>query len=267
MQIFGNSDYKAFVNAWIAARPKGGRGAYRKIAQHLRISTVLVSLIFKGDRELTAEQALDLAAFLRLSSLETKYFLLMVQASRAGTHVLREHFRAEMRKLDEESLNLKNRVPGKQEISETAKAIYYSDWFYSGIRLLTSIPGNGSVERIADHFAMTKDEVRRAVDFLVQYGLCEVSRGQIRMLASHIHLDKDSPFIKVRQSSWRLKAIERIGKEKSDELFFTAPVALGRDDIARFRADLAKFIESWLAEVAETPAEELACLNIDWFRF
>ena len=47
---------------------------------------------------------------------------------------------------------------------------------------------------------------------------------------------------------------------------YTAPVSLSKADFEKLREEMIGFIKNFLAKVHTSPAEELACLNIDFFR-
>ena len=68
MGIFEYNDYKLFVRNRIREMARAGRGQYQKMALHLRVHPTLVSQIFRGVRDLTPEQASEVAVFLELNS-------------------------------------------------------------------------------------------------------------------------------------------------------------------------------------------------------
>jgi plasmid maintenance system antidote protein VapI len=85
MDLFEQDDYKAFVRNRLRAMPFEGRGQYRRMAEFLRVHPTLISQIFRRERELTPEQASDLAVFLGLDPEQSEYFLTLVELSRAGS--------------------------------------------------------------------------------------------------------------------------------------------------------------------------------------
>lgn len=52
-----------------------------------------------------------------------------------------------------------------------------------------------------------------------------------------------------------------------ESLFFTCPLVCSKETATALRRKLVALIEEVLAEVKESPSEELACLSIDWFGF
>jgi uncharacterized protein (TIGR02147 family) len=93
MNIYEFNDYKEYLKSWIALQPKQGRGLIRKMADHLRVSSAMLSHILSGEKHFSIEAANDLAAFIGLDENESEFFLLLVLHAKAGSFALRERFR------------------------------------------------------------------------------------------------------------------------------------------------------------------------------
>ncbi|MCB0384494.1 MAG: TIGR02147 family protein, partial [Bdellovibrionales bacterium] len=196
MSLFSTDNYKAFVREFIRNQPRKGRGLNRKIAQHLNIHPAMVSQIFSGNRDLTAEQAIDLAGFLALGELESDYFLLLVQYSRAGSHQLRQKFRKQIESMQEKAQNLENRLPRDIVLTGEHKAQFYSAWHYSGVRLASSLPGLSSPQEIAEHLGISPSMAARTLEFLLATGLCiRTESGGLELGPQRTHLESSSPLI------------------------------------------------------------------------
>lgn len=268
MLLFDHEDYKTYVIDRVNGSPKKGYGQYRKMAAALGISTVTVSQIFKGDRHLTLEHAYELSKYFGLSDAERRFFLQLVQIARAGTSKYRDHLKNELAALREKSKDLKTRLPVDKELSDSAKAIFYSDAAYSAVRLLTSISGYSSLDAIATRLEIPIERAGQIVEFLLAHGLCVEKKGEILMGPSRTHLESSSPYIKARQISWRLKGFERMNHSAaSEDLYYTAPMALSKKAAQTVHNELMTMIQKLNAIVPSSKSEELACLNIDWFKF
>jgi uncharacterized protein (TIGR02147 family) len=266
LTVFEFEDYKKFVLKRLEAMPKKGRGEMLRIAESLRMHSTRVSHIFKGKMNLTLEQACGLAKHLGLSALESEYFLLLVNLERAGSEDLKQMLRLQGQKIRAQAKDLVNRVPREKILTEEQKAVFYSSWFYSGIRLATSIPRYDNVDALADRFQMPREKVRAVVDFLLATGLCAESDGHLQMGSKTTHLEHSSPLVLRHHANWRLKALARHESLGDKELAYTCPVSVTLEDQIKIREMLAEFIEKFLKRVvASDPAEQLACLNIDWF--
>lgn len=267
MDIHDFADYKDYVRARLAAMPQQGRGQFQEIARVLRMHATRVSHVFKGDDHLTLEQGLGLARHLGLRPFEVDYFLNQLQLARAGTPDLRRHYQAKLDELKEKSLELSTRVPATRILQEEQQGIFYSNWFYSGIRLLSSLPGNHTVDSIAARFDIPRELANAAMQFLLETGLCVRADGQLRMGPKSTHLPASSPLIGRLHGNWRLKAMAHHHDLGSEGIAYTSPMSIRKADAKKIRRLLVDTIER-ATELSDSDEQDsLYCLNLDWFEF
>lgn len=262
---FGN-DYKRFVIERVRSLPRHGHGEFQKIARALRISSSLLSQIFRGSKDLTAEQAEALAQHLGLGELESEYFVLAVLRERAGTNGLRQRFEKRMGEIRGRADELVNRIPHSVELTEGAKAMFYSDWSYSAVRLLSAVPGHQDAGAIAEALDLPQAVVRSVLDFLLAHGLCvDDGKGGVRMGPQRTHVPSSSPLVSRHHVNWRLKAINALPQPDVTDLFFTSPMTFSVKDKETLRRLLVDCIQAVNSVVDPSPSEMLGCLNIDFF--
>jgi uncharacterized protein (TIGR02147 family) len=268
LSIYEYREYKPFLLDLIRTYPKAGRGQARKLSEHLAVNSVVVSQILAGDRHFTPEQSLKVAHFFGLDERATDYLVLLVNFARAGSKDLEAHYEKKLEKLRREILNLKNRVVEHRELNDPEKGIFYSNWFYSGIRLLSSIEGYKSVEAIAGYFGLSRAKVADVISFLLSMGLCKEQKdGKITIGTTATYVDAASPFVNSHRRNWRMKALERFSEIRDGDLFYSGPYSLSQKDADHIRKELAKLVAECSKRVADSPAEKLYCLNVDWFEF
>lgn len=267
MWIAEFKNYKAFLNAVIKNFPKKGRGQARKLAEHLNVAPMVVSHVLSRDRDFTPDQAVKVADFFGLDARSTEYFLYLVSLARAETKDLKKFYEARLLQLREESQNIKNLVKGRDALSEADKGTYYSNWYYSGIMLLSSIKKYQTVEAMAEYFELSRSKVGEIVSFLVDTGLCAQDGNRISMRIKSTHLHRESPFINNHRRNWRAKAREKFSEPDEHDLFYSSPVSLSEKDAEDFRKELLDLIKRFSKQVEASPEEKLMCLNIDWFEF
>jgi len=264
--VFDYDDYRKYIADFLKALPNEGYGQLAKIARAISLNPSTLTLVLHGQKDFTPEQANDLCEHWQMTELETEYFLHLVAYSRAGKQNLRNRIRQQLGKIRKQSKDLKSRLPAQAELSEEAKAIFYSQWYYSGIRLLTSISGFNSPEKISEYLAIPRSTVKQVLDFLVATGLCISEGGKYRMGPQSTHLEAVSPLVARHHQNWRLKSIERTDRLGAEELLFTSPVSISKEGIPEVRKILVNAVESCFKIIDPSPCEELACLNIDWFK-
>jgi uncharacterized protein (TIGR02147 family) len=265
MKVFEFTDYKPFLREFIASQPKKGRGLVKAIGEHLRIDPSQVSQVLSGSKDFTEEQAISLAKFVGLNELETDYLLALVKIERAGTKELKEHYRKKRDKLKAESLDLSKRVEQDRILSDYEKAVFYSNYLYSGIRLSTSIGEGRTLSEIAERFQITREKASEILNFLVATNLCQENSGRYRVGTQHTHIERGSPFLARHHHNWRVKALERTDAIADHELQFTGPVSISRSEFDAVRELLVEAISNTLKKVKKCEPDDVAVLLIDWF--
>lgn len=266
MSIFEFSDYRVFLKDFFQKLPRNGRGKAQELAHHLRIHPTVVSQVFSGAREFSEEQALEICEFLQLSPVEEKYFRLLVRLSGASTPKLKQKIKAELADAKTAAKALSTRVVTEKPLTDTERAVFYSSWLYSAIRLYASTDKGGrTVDEIVERFGITRVRALEICDFLTGTGLCSVKNGAYQMGAQSTFVEKGSPFLMKHHSNWRLKAVQSLDNLSEDELMFTGAMSISAADFQRLRERMAEFIKAFSQTVKDSPAEEIACFNMDFF--
>ena len=265
MTVFEFTDYKAFLRQYIANLPKKGRGEINKIAAHLRVHPTFISQVLRGDKDLTAEHAYHLSSFLGLQPMESEYFLLLVQHERAGTNEFKTYYKKKIAETKKASLNIANRLDEHRRLNEQEQAIFYSNWIYLYVWLFTSVEDGQTMEAVAEKLSLTRAKTAEILAFLKSTQLCLEENGKFRMNTQHIHLGVNSPFLSRHHLNWRMKAMQRADDLNEEELMFTSPISISRKDFKKIREEIVALIKSTSTIIKHSPAEDVACLNLDLF--
>jgi uncharacterized protein (TIGR02147 family) len=261
--LFKTTDFRIYVQNWVSARP---RGEYRRISEALTMHTTLVSQVFNGKKCLTEEQAANLCTHMGLNSLERDYFLKLVQIERAGSSHLKEIFVGHLKQIRKQAQEIKNLVPESKELSEQDRAIFYSSWQYSLIRLLTDLKGFRTAEEISNHLDLSLSRVQEILSFLVSRGLCTYRNGLYSRTSQNTHIEAQSPLSIRHHQNWRTKALAMLEASSIDDLSFTAPVTIAKKDIVKVREILLEAISDISKVIDASPSEETVYLGIDWLK-
>jgi len=265
IRIFDYSDYKIFISNWVSSRPKKGRGEYLKMAKAMQMHTTQVSQVFKSTRELTLEQADALSDYLKFTLLEKRYFLDLVNFQRAGTQKLKTFYKRNLKDIKNEVDRLKNRLKVKKTFSEVEKAIYYADSIYSEAHLLTTIKEMNSIEAIVKRLKKDPAHVEEILQFLLETGLVKVGPKGLEIGDNQIHIDAQSPHVLHHHRNWRLKALQKQSLRDPNDLFYTGPMTLSKEDFDKCKEILRLSLEKIYKIIGPSPSESLYCLNFDFF--
>lgn len=245
--------------------PNKGRGARSALARTIRCQPAYVSQILNGNAHVNLEQADAINQFLGHGKLEARFFLLLVQAARAGTDSLKTQFQEQIREATEAQLVLKNRLGVKSLLTGEDQATYYSAWHYAAIHVILTIPGFQTKESIARHFQLSMTKVVQVLDFLVSVQLAEKIGNQYRSGTSRIHLPNDSPLISKHHSNWRIKCLQSLESEVAADLHYSSVVTLSKQDVTKIKSEMVKTIQALKATIRESPAESIYSLSMDFF--
>lgn len=266
MSIFSFSNYRVYIRHHLEKMPRKGRGQVMRMAEHLRVNSTLVSQVLSGQKDFTLEQALEVAEYFAFSPLESEAFLALVQKERAGTAKLKAHFQEKFTALKNESLQISKRVQPDRTLTDTERSIFYSSWLYAAVWLFTSLGDEGkTLEETCAHFDLPRTRAADILRFLTETGLCTQKDLHYKMGAQSTHVEQGSPFLLKHHSNWRLKAIDRSETLSERELLFTAPLSISKKDFDALREELAAFIKKVYAVAKDSPAETIACMNLDFF--
>lgn len=268
MSVFEFDDYKKYLKVRIAQMPKGGRGELQRISQYLRIHSTRFSHVFHGNEDLTLEQGIGLTRYFGLNELEADYFMVLLQLAKAGSEDLRQFFLQKKKQIQSRATQLVERLPTERKLTESEKAIFYSNWFYSAIRLACSLSIEATVDTLSERFSISREKVNDALEFLLSTGLCvRTADGQLKSGPKSTHLEARSPLVSRLHANWRIKAMERHPVLNPDELALTSPMSIEEKDLPAIREVLIQAIERATAYADTKKADSLYCLNMDLFKF
>lgn len=263
--LFEFSDYRAYLNACLALGRRERRFNLTQLSQVARVHPTFLSHILGGDKQLSLEQAVLISDFLGHSRLEQDYFLVLIQLDRAGSERLRQHWADKKDQLQREKSRIHRRLDKHKELNQEQRAEFYSSWLYVAVWVSTGIDGRQTLSQVARRFGLGRDRAEAILAFLTATGLCVRDGEHFAMGETHIHVPDDSPFVVKHHVNWRMKAIQRMDFRTGQELFFTAPMSVARKDYELIREKLTRTLAEIVGIAKSSRAEDVACLNIDFF--
>lgn len=263
--IFEYKDYKAYLNAALAAHFQKKRGGRSALARALNCQPGYVSRVLSGNVHFSPEQADLVNQFLGHREDESQYFLFLVEWARAGSTHLRSHLEKQIHHFQNQYLNLKNRLQIRNHLDEKDHITYFSSWHYAAIHTLLSITDYKDKDSIAKRLNIPVKRASEVIGFLIRAGLILPDGKSYKTGVSRLHLGNDSPLITRHHINWRMQAIRSLEKEEQDDLHYSSVVSLSNEDIRKIKNILVKTIESAKAIVRDSKEQTAACFNIDLF--
>lgn len=263
---FEADDYRTFMRELAASLAPDGRGIQNALAHVIKCQPSYLTKIMKGTADLSIEQAISAAKFFNLDVLETRYFMTLVLLERAGSTELATHLKEMLEALKKDQNRIKERVSGHKAIPLVTASVYYSNWIYSAIHMVVSLPSVKTAVDIAKTLNLHPDFVRKGCDFLLQNGLIDETNGIFHVQKNFTYLGDDSPLLTLHHSNWRNKAMMNLqSSAQQDDLHYTAVFTISQKDVKEFRERLVALISELTVCVDASEEEKLQCLCLDWF--
>lgn len=263
--LFSFHDYREYLKAWLEQAREKKSSNLTRLAEALGVHTSFLAHVLAGNKNLSFEQATELSDYLGHTHLEREYFFAILQIERAGSSKLKKYWSEKRQSIIEDRQKLGSRVGVHHELSAEDRAIFYSSWLYVAIFVSTAIEDKQTLDQIAERFHLTREKTQNILTFLVQAGICEFVKDSYRMGKSVVYLTNDSPLVVKHHTNWRMRAIQKMDTREDEEIFFTSPMSMSRQDFSRVREIFSKAIQEAHAICKDSKAEEVVCLNIDLF--
>ncbi len=266
VSIFEYKDYRDILNAFIADQPNNGWGIRSKWAEIISVKSSYIGQILNGSKSLLPDQAFLLGKQMNLSSLEMRYFILLVSSEKAANYELRAFYIAQIDELIKEAKKLKNQISENNPIGLNIQSEYYCHWHYSAIRMLTTLPPGRTANEIADRLSLPMDVTNTALEFLCDHNLCAKQNGRYVSGSGRTLIHKGDTNYQKHLSNWRLQALQKSNLNFENDLFITSPMTMSFQDFENVRLEIMELIKCVSKRVEDSNPQDIFCLNIDFFK-
>jgi uncharacterized protein (TIGR02147 family) len=263
--IYYYRDYKQYLKELLNSLPKKGRGMRAQLAQAADCQTTYISQVLSGSAHFNLEQADRISDYFAHNVSENRYFLLLVQFGRAGTTSLRRKLREQIQEIQERQMDLKTHFNLDNPLGDKEQMQYYSNWLYSAIHVMLSIPQYQSRDILAEKLNIEMSFLNDVLNFLVNNGFAEKEGAKYKIGQQRIHLESDSPLIQLHHTNWRLQALKAISHNNKNNLHYSSVVTISKKDAAKLRQQIVRFLDESKKTIAASPEEVPYSLNLDFF--
>lgn len=267
MNIFEFSDYRDLVSALL--EKEVGRGSKVKLAEALNCNPGYISQVLgKSKIHFSPENIIKISSFLKLDQVKEKYLMALLHQERAGSFELKKYWEDEIKQLKNQHLKVEKQVKNiSQELSDAAKAIYYSHWAYSAVHMVVSIDEFKDAKDIARRLKISQQLALKVLQFLEEQQLISKNKQTYQIGKTRIHLKSDSPLVKTHHQNFRNKAIIALEEDNDFDLHYSSVLTLSKKDSVKIRQLLLKFIAEKEEILIPSPNEDIIGLNLDLFKF
>ncbi len=266
LDIFDFQDYRRYLRAWIEKARENHSSNLSRLAESLGVNPSFLANVLSGAKNLSFEQGAAVAKIFNHTNLEREYFFALLQIERAGTHLLKTYWQGKKDAILEERLKVKSRVGKHVELTAEDRAIFYSSWIYVAVFVATAITDGQTLDQIAKRFSLERSKAEEILSFLENTGICVRENSTYKMGQNSIYISNESPLVVKHHTNWRMKAIQKMDSRQPKDLFYTSPMSISATAFENIRKMLLENIENSQNIAHKSAAEDVFCLNIDFFK-
>ena len=265
MNIFQFKDYRSYIKQRLEQK-KGIFGYRTRLAKAIGCHKSYLSQILSGSANMTLDQVANLSFFWDLSDDETDYFLDLVISDRVGSNALTKIVQRRMSKKRQKQFEISKRMGEVKSLPENDQSIYYSNWYWSAIHVLVSIPSYNNLKEISERLGLEVHLVQKVLGGLKEMGLVKKKKDQWTIRENELFLPKASAFNTMNHLNWRQRALFDLQQAKTDSIHYTNVHALSKNDCEKFYEEVLKCLEKTKEIVRPSNEEEMICFTCDVFR-
>lgn len=265
MNLFDVTDYRKYLIFWLDSQKRTGSSTAASLAESIRVHPTFVSQVLKGKKDFSIEQWMQVYQLMNLTEIEKEFLHFLLLKNRAGTMESKQFYQNKIDEILKRRLVLQERMGEHKVLSDLDRAVFYSSWLYSAVRLFTACDDGKTTVQVSEKFEISKDKAQSILDFLVLTGLCRFQKDKYLMGEQHIHVSSGTSFVVRHHTNWRLKSIENLEKTTAEEMNFTAPMSISKRDFGVIREKIVKLIQESVEVAKASAAEDLAVMTIDFF--
>jgi uncharacterized protein (TIGR02147 family) len=265
--LYRYNDYKTFLNEKLDDLDQGGRGARARMSRAIHCQTAYTAQVLRGHSHFGLEQGEAINDFLGHTDDEGHFFLLLLQAAKAGTPKLKSRFQKQIHEIQKNRRLLKNQLESRDELPEADQAIYYSSWLFGAVHALVSIPAFQTASQISARLGVEIRRVNEILEFLVRSQILDRNEnGEIKIGKRQIHLGADSALIVRHHLNWRLQSMQAIEKDPKEGLHYSSVVSISKKDFDDIQHRLVEMLKEVKSKIKHSAEEELGSLCLDFYR-
>jgi len=264
MNVFTYSTYKEFLKAFIAHN--GSRGIISQIASICACDRTYISQVLNGKADMTPDHMIQFCENFGFDEAESNFLLTLLLRDRSTSPKARRSLDGKLKQLKSEAMELSNKVNSKErplQIREELRTLYYSNWIYGAVHILTSIPGLQTPAAIAQKLQLPILTVGQVLKDLIEMGLVKDNKGFFLHAGGDVYLSRQSPQISTHHLSWRMKAVER--SHIKDDVHYSLAFSVSESEVEKLRMQIIDLIEMQRKQVQSSGAEVACVFCVDFF--
>lgn len=271
MNIFNILSYKSAISKILLEKKKlRPQMTFENMAKACGVQKAYLSRVLRHKGHLNSDQLYLAAKFLKLTNLETKYLLKLLQLETTVVEERKNLLQKQLDDIRQQSLSTEART--KVDVIPLNKEIfseYYTDPNFSLIHMFLTIEEFAKDKyKICSHLNIERDKLDIYLDKLEEMKIIRLEVNKIQVLKDNLHLPESSYLIKAFRTLMRIKSLEKIDKVKEKEAYsFSVAFSSEPKVHDQIREKFLIFLEEVQTLVQKSNEKQVYQINFDLFKW
>ncbi len=265
MDIFKHKTYKEYFKSYL--NEYHHKGIVSSVAKACGCDRTYLSQVLTGKSELTADHVINFSQNMNLNEIESEFLLTLLLHDRSASSSVRKSLKAKIDRLRDDSEQLSKKIKKNfkiKSLDDEIRNVYYSNWLYPAVHILTSIPEFQTIDKIANKLQCSPSIIQGILVYLVDTNLIKKEKENYIHSDEDIYLSIDSPQNFPHHLNWRVKAVERTMAR--EDIHYTCLYSVSKNEVESLRDQIVQLIETQRKQARSSGTEEICVFCCDFFK-
>ena len=270
MENYNFRDYRLLIKDHYLKLHGKEFGMISKLSKICGCHGPYISRVLKKEADLSLEQANNLCEFFKWSEEYSDFFLLLVQAERAGSIELKARLNRKINRIID-SKNRVSKIIEEENLAHNAQneiefsSIYYQNCLNALVHMASGLEKIKNVDDLTNLLNFSREEISQCLDFLKKYDVVKQKNGDL-FDNRRLHLSKQSPFLISHHRNWRNRADQNLQKNNPNDIHYTSLFSVNKEDYLNIKNMIVAFIDQSRKVIRSSENEtQIVNLNLDYY--
>lgn len=271
MNIYGETNYRKVIKDYITGQKRFDSTInYQNMASAMGIQKAYLSLVVKGERDLSQDQLYRANQYMKFTLDQAAYMELLLEWSRCGVADRKAWLKKKIQEQQRQYLKTEKTLEVNTRQDEVRSAEeYYLDPVHQLIHVAMDIPRfKKNPNELADYFNVSPERIQQALQTLERMGVISFGKDGVEINQHNLHLARESQVFWAWKQSLNLLSMHKCrGLSQKDSYNFS--VVFSADDEVKNK--LHQLFLSFLKEaqglVKQARSKNVYQMNFDLFNW
>ena len=263
--IFEFTDYKEFLKELIVDK-NAPRGYQSSLATAAGCQPAYLSQVLSGKPQLSEDNGIRISQFLKMTPLQTEYFLNLIRLGRSNDESFRKFIMEKIGRDQREQLNISQNIESGDAMKPGFISSYTSDALVSLIHIMSFSENFRTLPQICARLDISESRALKVLKILESLDVIKIHDGVLTPQLQSTHVPTDSEFNRHFQIQRRLLAINSIQKcDLNQNIHYSSAFTVSEEDFQFLKSQIVSLISVLHKRIEASPSDDVYSICMDAF--